>query len=141
MSLRSPPLQAYGGYLATMLLSSEEFTQLKCGAAVSPITDFQIYGITFRHTFPIMPRSPQPFSLRFCVAASAFSERYLGSKTDSRAYTVRARRHLPSDAGTAESGMNDSFLCPSPPSDGKFSAASTSAPAEAVPDHSPHSRR
>lgn len=43
----SAPLQAYGGYLATMLLSSEEFTQLKCGAAVSPITDFEIYGITF----------------------------------------------------------------------------------------------
>ncbi|TNM98234.1 hypothetical protein fugu_014480 [Takifugu bimaculatus] len=55
--------RAYGGYLATMLLSSEEFTQLKCGAAVSPITDFEIY-------------------------ASAFSERYLGSKTDSRAYTM-----------------------------------------------------
>uniref|UniRef100_A0A667ZU88 Dipeptidyl-peptidase 6b n=1 Tax=Myripristis murdjan TaxID=586833 RepID=A0A667ZU88_9TELE len=54
----------YGGYLATMLLSSEEFTQLKCGTAVSPITDFELY-------------------------ASAFSERYLGSpKTDSRAYQV-----------------------------------------------------
>ncbi|KAM3603816.1 uncharacterized protein V6R79_002545 [Siganus canaliculatus] len=54
--------KAYGGYLATMLLSSE-FTQLKCGTAVSPITDFEIY-------------------------ASAFSERYLGSKTDSRVYTM-----------------------------------------------------
>uniref|UniRef100_A0A3Q2QB57 Dipeptidyl-peptidase 6b n=1 Tax=Fundulus heteroclitus TaxID=8078 RepID=A0A3Q2QB57_FUNHE len=53
--------KAYGGYLATMLLSSEEFTQLKCGAAVSPITDFELY-------------------------ASAFSERYLGPKTDSRVY-------------------------------------------------------
>uniref|UniRef100_A0A667ZT32 Dipeptidyl-peptidase 6b n=1 Tax=Myripristis murdjan TaxID=586833 RepID=A0A667ZT32_9TELE len=52
--------KVYGGYLATMLLSSEEFTQLKCGTAVSPITDFELY-------------------------ASAFSERYLGSpKTDSR---------------------------------------------------------
>uniref|UniRef100_A0A3B3VKR2 Dipeptidyl-peptidase 6b n=1 Tax=Poecilia latipinna TaxID=48699 RepID=A0A3B3VKR2_9TELE len=37
--------KAYGGYLATMLLSSEEFTQLKCGAAVSPITDFELYGL------------------------------------------------------------------------------------------------
>lgn len=59
-----PPssLQAYGGYLATMLLSSEEFTQLKCGAAVSPITDFEIYGIVFRRTFPTALQSPQPLT-------------------------------------------------------------------------------
>ena len=38
--------QVYGGYLATMLLSSEDFTQLKCGAAVSPITDFELYGLS-----------------------------------------------------------------------------------------------
>lgn len=49
--------------MATMLLSSEEFTQLKCGAAVSPITDFEIYGIIFRHTFPITPPSLQPLTL------------------------------------------------------------------------------
>lgn len=74
MSLHlSTPLQAYGGYLATMLLSSEEFTQLKCGAAVSPITDFEIYGITFRRTFPIMPRSPQPLTLVvFSCSVSVF---------------------------------------------------------------------
>ncbi|XP_062284709.1 dipeptidyl aminopeptidase-like protein 6b [Scomber scombrus] len=60
--------KAYGGYLATMLLSSEEFTQLKCGTAVSPITDFELY-------------------------ASAFSERYLGSKTDSRVYTMANLGH------------------------------------------------
>ncbi|XP_049454716.1 dipeptidyl aminopeptidase-like protein 6 isoform X2 [Epinephelus fuscoguttatus] len=60
--------KAYGGYLATMLLSSEEFNQLKCGAAVSPITDFELY-------------------------ASAFSERYLGSKTDSRVYTMANLAH------------------------------------------------
>ncbi|KAM4556953.1 A-type potassium channel modulatory protein DPP6-like isoform 3-T3 [Fundulus diaphanus] len=60
--------KAYGGYLATMLLSSEEFTQLKCGAAVSPITDFELY-------------------------ASAFSERYLGPKTDSRVYTMANLAH------------------------------------------------
>uniref|UniRef100_A0A7N8YQJ3 Dipeptidyl-peptidase 6b n=1 Tax=Mastacembelus armatus TaxID=205130 RepID=A0A7N8YQJ3_9TELE len=60
--------KAYGGYLATMLLSSEEFTQLKCGTAVSPITDFELY-------------------------ASAFSERYLGSKTDSRVYTMANLAH------------------------------------------------
>ncbi|XP_068196102.1 A-type potassium channel modulatory protein DPP6-like isoform X2 [Antennarius striatus] len=60
--------KGYGGYLATMLLSSEEFTQLKCGTAVSPITDFELY-------------------------ASAFSERYLGSKTDSRVYTMANLAH------------------------------------------------
>ncbi|KAM3866400.1 A-type potassium channel modulatory protein DPP6-like [Diretmus argenteus] len=61
--------KVYGGYLATMLLSSEEFTELKCGAAVSPITDFELY-------------------------ASAFSERYLGSpKTDSRVYQMASLSH------------------------------------------------
>uniref|UniRef100_A0A3Q1I5L8 Uncharacterized protein n=1 Tax=Anabas testudineus TaxID=64144 RepID=A0A3Q1I5L8_ANATE len=60
--------KAYGGYLATMLLSSEEFTQLKCGTAVSPITDFELY-------------------------ASAFSERFLGPKTDSRVYTMANLAH------------------------------------------------
>lgn len=56
-----PSPQAYGGYLATMLLSSEEFTQLKCGAVVSPITDFEIYGIVFMH-FPSC-RALQPLTL------------------------------------------------------------------------------
>uniref|UniRef100_A0A3Q4HNX9 Dipeptidyl-peptidase 6b n=1 Tax=Neolamprologus brichardi TaxID=32507 RepID=A0A3Q4HNX9_NEOBR len=60
--------KAYGGYLATLLLSSEEFSQLKCGTAVSPITDFELY-------------------------ASAFSERYLGAKTDSRVYTMANLAH------------------------------------------------
>ncbi|XP_034742877.1 dipeptidyl aminopeptidase-like protein 6 isoform X1 [Etheostoma cragini] len=60
--------KAYGGYLATLLLSSDEFNQLKCGTAVSPITDFELY-------------------------ASAFSERYLGSKTDSRVYTMANLAH------------------------------------------------
>uniref|UniRef100_A0AAQ5XWR6 Dipeptidyl-peptidase 6b n=1 Tax=Amphiprion ocellaris TaxID=80972 RepID=A0AAQ5XWR6_AMPOC len=60
--------KAYGGYLATMLLSSGEFDQLKCGTAVSPITDFELY-------------------------ASAFSERYLGAKTDSRVYTTANLAH------------------------------------------------
>uniref|UniRef100_A0A8P4G3V1 Dipeptidyl-peptidase 6b n=1 Tax=Dicentrarchus labrax TaxID=13489 RepID=A0A8P4G3V1_DICLA len=53
---------------STMLLSSEEFTQLKCGTAVSPITDFELY-------------------------ASAFSERYLGPKTDSRVYMMANLAH------------------------------------------------
>uniref|UniRef100_A0A3Q2XEI1 Dipeptidyl-peptidase 6b n=1 Tax=Hippocampus comes TaxID=109280 RepID=A0A3Q2XEI1_HIPCM len=60
--------KAYGGYLATLLLSSDEFTQLKCGTAVSPITDFELY-------------------------VSAFSERYLGSKTDTRVYTMSNLAH------------------------------------------------
>ncbi|KAF7656562.1 hypothetical protein LDENG_00039470 [Lucifuga dentata] len=61
--------KAYGGYLATMLLSSEDFTELKCGTAVSPITDFELY-------------------------ASAFSERYLGTpKTDSRVYQMANLAH------------------------------------------------
>ncbi|XP_061696182.1 dipeptidyl aminopeptidase-like protein 6b [Syngnathoides biaculeatus] len=60
--------KAYGGYLATLLLSSDEFTQLKCGTAVSPITDFELY-------------------------VSAFSERYLGLKTDSRVYTMSNLAH------------------------------------------------
>ncbi|CAJ1072300.1 dipeptidyl aminopeptidase-like protein 6 isoform X1 [Xyrichtys novacula] len=60
--------KAYGGYLATMLLSSADFPELKCGTAVSPITDFELY-------------------------ASAFSERYLGSRTDSRVYTLANLAH------------------------------------------------
>ncbi|XP_047667407.1 dipeptidyl aminopeptidase-like protein 6 isoform X1 [Tachysurus fulvidraco] len=55
--------QVYGGYITSLLLSSEA-SMLKCGAVFSPITDFQLY-------------------------ASAFSERYLGvSKTDRRAYEM-----------------------------------------------------
>uniref|UniRef100_A0A8C2KGB5 Dipeptidyl-peptidase 6b n=1 Tax=Cyprinus carpio TaxID=7962 RepID=A0A8C2KGB5_CYPCA len=51
--------KAYGGYLATRLLRSDENPnmfkfKIKCGTIVSPITDFSLY-------------------------ASAFSERYLGS--------------------------------------------------------------
>ncbi|XP_061653238.1 dipeptidyl aminopeptidase-like protein 6b isoform X3 [Phyllopteryx taeniolatus] len=60
--------KAYGGYLATLLLSSDEFAQLKCGTAVSPVTDFELY-------------------------ASAFSERYLGLKTDSKVYTMSNLAH------------------------------------------------
>ncbi|XP_062338487.1 dipeptidyl aminopeptidase-like protein 6 isoform X3 [Osmerus eperlanus] len=60
--------QVYGGYLATLLLSSED-SLLKCGVAVSPITDFELY-------------------------ASAFSERYLGSpKTEARVYSMASLTH------------------------------------------------
>ncbi|KAJ3595358.1 hypothetical protein NHX12_004662, partial [Muraenolepis orangiensis] len=48
--------KVYGGYMATMLLSSEDFTELKCGAAVSPITDFELYGLSLPATLsPIYP--------------------------------------------------------------------------------------
>lgn len=73
-----------------MLLSSEEFTQLKCGAAVSPITDFELYGKTLHGVIRLLLKG-QRLTLLFIFspAASAFSERYLGSKTDSRVYTVK----------------------------------------------------
>uniref|UniRef100_A0A3P8YM36 Dipeptidyl-peptidase 6b n=1 Tax=Esox lucius TaxID=8010 RepID=A0A3P8YM36_ESOLU len=38
--------KVYGGYLATMLLSSQD-SPLKCGAAVSPITDFELYDAQY----------------------------------------------------------------------------------------------
>ncbi|XP_056440288.1 dipeptidyl aminopeptidase-like protein 6 isoform X1 [Gadus chalcogrammus] len=54
--------KVYGGYVTSLLLSAEE-SPVKCGAVLSPITDFELY-------------------------ASAFSERYLGlPKPDPRAYT------------------------------------------------------
>uniref|UniRef100_A0A8C1RS30 A-type potassium channel modulatory protein DPP6 n=1 Tax=Cyprinus carpio TaxID=7962 RepID=A0A8C1RS30_CYPCA len=55
--------QVYGGYITSLLLSSED-SILKCAAVLSPITDFALY-------------------------ASAFSERYLGPpKPDRRAYEI-----------------------------------------------------
>uniref|UniRef100_A0A8C9RCS0 A-type potassium channel modulatory protein DPP6 n=1 Tax=Scleropages formosus TaxID=113540 RepID=A0A8C9RCS0_SCLFO len=60
--------KVYGGYLSSLLLSADD-SLLKCGAAFSPITDFELY-------------------------ASAFSERYLGSpKTESRAYGMANLAH------------------------------------------------
>uniref|UniRef100_A0A672T1A2 Dipeptidyl aminopeptidase-like protein 6 n=1 Tax=Sinocyclocheilus grahami TaxID=75366 RepID=A0A672T1A2_SINGR len=61
--------KAYGGYLASRLLRSDENPnmfkfKIKCGTAISPITDFSLY-------------------------ASAFSERYLGSpQASKREYEV-----------------------------------------------------
>uniref|UniRef100_A0A671SBJ9 A-type potassium channel modulatory protein DPP6 n=1 Tax=Sinocyclocheilus anshuiensis TaxID=1608454 RepID=A0A671SBJ9_9TELE len=55
--------QVYGGYVTSLLLSSED-SMLKCAAVLSPITDFALY-------------------------ASAFSERFLGPpKPDRRAYEM-----------------------------------------------------
>lgn len=58
--------KVYGGFVATMLLGSSD---LKCGAAVSPITDFNLY-------------------------ASAFSERFLGLKRNNpRIYEMATLEH------------------------------------------------
>uniref|UniRef100_A0A3Q3W8K4 A-type potassium channel modulatory protein DPP6 n=1 Tax=Mola mola TaxID=94237 RepID=A0A3Q3W8K4_MOLML len=58
----------YGGYVTSLLVSGEE-SPVKCGAILSPITDFELY-------------------------ASAFSERYLGlPKPDPRAYTMANLAH------------------------------------------------
>ncbi|KAJ8278115.1 hypothetical protein GJAV_G00084030, partial [Gymnothorax javanicus] len=55
--------KVYGGYVTSLLLSSED-SLLKCGAVLSPITDFKLY-------------------------ASAYSERYLGlPKPDARVYSM-----------------------------------------------------
>ncbi|KAM7369660.1 hypothetical protein PAMP_010964 [Pampus punctatissimus] len=60
--------KVYGGYVTSLLLSGEE-SPVKCGAVLSPITDFELY-------------------------ASAFSERYLGlPKPDPRAYTMANLAH------------------------------------------------
>ncbi|MEQ2297746.1 hypothetical protein AMECASPLE_037799, partial [Ameca splendens] len=38
--------QVYGGYVTSLLLSGEE-SPIKCGAVLSPITDFELYGKPF----------------------------------------------------------------------------------------------
>lgn len=35
--------QVYGGYVTSLLVSGEE-SPVKCGAVLSPITDFELYG-------------------------------------------------------------------------------------------------
>ncbi|KAM9417124.1 A-type potassium channel modulatory protein DPP6-like isoform 2-T2 [Salvelinus alpinus] len=58
--------KVYGGYVTSLLLSAED-SPVKCGAALSPITDFDLY---------------------------AFSERYLGMpKPDPRAYAMANLAH------------------------------------------------
>nr|XP_057916389.1 dipeptidyl aminopeptidase-like protein 6 isoform X3 [Doryrhamphus excisus] len=58
----------YGGYITSLLLS-DDLSPARCGAVLSPITDFELY-------------------------ASAFSERYLGMpKPDPRAYTMANLAH------------------------------------------------
>uniref|UniRef100_A0A8C6M454 A-type potassium channel modulatory protein DPP6 n=1 Tax=Nothobranchius furzeri TaxID=105023 RepID=A0A8C6M454_NOTFU len=81
-------LQVYGGYVTSLLLSGED-SPLKCGAVLSPITDFELY-------------------------ASAFSERYLGlPKPDPRAYTTANLAHR------ASQFMDKKFLIIHPTADEK----------------------
>ncbi|XP_066536877.1 dipeptidyl aminopeptidase-like protein 6b isoform X2 [Hoplias malabaricus] len=56
--------RVYGGYLASLLLSSEDSSlkydvKFKCGAVVSPITDFSLYASAFSERYLGHPRSNQ----------------------------------------------------------------------------------
>uniref|UniRef100_A0A669ERC7 A-type potassium channel modulatory protein DPP6 n=1 Tax=Oreochromis niloticus TaxID=8128 RepID=A0A669ERC7_ORENI len=80
--------KVYGGYVTSLLVSGEE-SPVKCGAVLSPITDFELY-------------------------ASAFSERYLGlPKPDTRAYTMANLAHR------ASQFMDKKFLIIHPTADEK----------------------
>uniref|UniRef100_A0A8C7IE08 A-type potassium channel modulatory protein DPP6 n=1 Tax=Oncorhynchus kisutch TaxID=8019 RepID=A0A8C7IE08_ONCKI len=80
--------KVYGGYVTSLLLSAED-SLVKCGAALSPITDFDLY-------------------------ASAFSERYLGQpKPDPRAYTMANLAHR------ASQFLDKKFLIVHPTADEK----------------------
>uniref|UniRef100_A0A3Q1FQG9 A-type potassium channel modulatory protein DPP6 n=1 Tax=Acanthochromis polyacanthus TaxID=80966 RepID=A0A3Q1FQG9_9TELE len=80
--------EVYGGYVTSLLVSGEE-SPVKCGAVLSPITDFELY-------------------------ASAFSERYLGlPKPDPRAYTMANLAHR------ASQFMDKKFLIIHPTADEK----------------------
>ncbi|XP_017269571.1 dipeptidyl aminopeptidase-like protein 6 isoform X1 [Kryptolebias marmoratus] len=80
--------QVYGGYVTSLLLRGEE-SPIKCGAVLSPITDFELY-------------------------ASAFSERYLGlPKPDPSAYTKANLAHR------ASRFMDKKFLIIHPTADEK----------------------
>uniref|UniRef100_A0A3Q3G4B4 A-type potassium channel modulatory protein DPP6 n=1 Tax=Labrus bergylta TaxID=56723 RepID=A0A3Q3G4B4_9LABR len=78
----------YGGFVTSLLVSGED-SPVKCGAVLSPITDFELY-------------------------ASAFSERYLGlPKPDPRAYTMANLAHR------ASQFMDKKFLIIHPTADEK----------------------
>uniref|UniRef100_A0AAQ4RAS9 A-type potassium channel modulatory protein DPP6 n=1 Tax=Gasterosteus aculeatus aculeatus TaxID=481459 RepID=A0AAQ4RAS9_GASAC len=78
----------YGGYVTSLLVSGNE-SPVKCGAVLSPVTDFELY-------------------------ASAFSERYLGlPKPDPRAYTTANLAHR------ASQFMDKKFLIVHPTADEK----------------------
>ncbi|XP_021418175.1 dipeptidyl aminopeptidase-like protein 6 isoform X5 [Oncorhynchus mykiss] len=80
--------KVYGGYVTSLLLSAED-SPVKCGVALSPITDFDLY-------------------------ASAFSERYLGMpKPDPRAYAMANLAHR------ASQFLDKKFLIVHPTADEK----------------------
>ncbi|XP_067107442.1 A-type potassium channel modulatory protein DPP6 isoform X2 [Osmerus mordax] len=80
--------KVYGGYVTSLLLSAED-SPVKCGAVLSPITDFELF-------------------------ASAFSERYLGMpKPDPRAYAMTNLAHR------ASQFLNKKFLIVHPTADEK----------------------
>ncbi|XP_036452545.1 dipeptidyl aminopeptidase-like protein 6b [Colossoma macropomum] len=56
--------RVYGGYLASLLLGAEDSPskyniKFKCGAVVSPITDFSLYASAFSERYLGLPRSNQ----------------------------------------------------------------------------------
>ncbi|KAL7876649.1 hypothetical protein AOLI_G00116120 [Acnodon oligacanthus] len=56
--------RVYGGYLASLLLGAEDSplkynVKFKCGAVVSPITDFSLYASAFSERYLGLPRSNQ----------------------------------------------------------------------------------
>ncbi|KAJ8010672.1 hypothetical protein DPEC_G00077540 [Dallia pectoralis] len=80
--------KVYGGYVTSLLLSAED-SLVKCGAVLSPITEFELY-------------------------ASAFSERYLGlPKPDPRAYAMANLAHR------ASQFLDKKFLIVHPTADEK----------------------
>lgn len=80
--------KVYGGYVTSLLLSAED-SPVKCGAVLSPITDFELF-------------------------ASAFSERYLGlPKPDPRAYVMANLAHR------ASQFLDKKFLIVHPTADEK----------------------
>lgn len=87
-------------------------------APPSPPSQILRYMVSFFDTHFPSRRLLCSLSLwKFFLAASAFSERYLGSKTDSRAYTVRALRCFCSD-GDGVSSLKVVVMgcfCPPPP--------------------------
>ncbi|TSK28313.1 Inactive dipeptidyl peptidase 10 [Bagarius yarrelli] len=55
-ALPSPAARVYGGHITSLLLSSET-SVLKCGALLSPITDFRHYASFFSERYFGLPRS------------------------------------------------------------------------------------
>uniref|UniRef100_A0A8C6M7R5 A-type potassium channel modulatory protein DPP6 n=1 Tax=Nothobranchius furzeri TaxID=105023 RepID=A0A8C6M7R5_NOTFU len=60
--------QVYGGYVTSLLLSGED-SPLKCGAVLSPITDFELYGKTFyfKSTANLAHRASQFMDKKFLI--------------------------------------------------------------------------